>query len=335
MKKILFATTALVATAGMAAAEINFSGFGRFGLRYQENNLDVEGEQETFLESRFRVNIDISAESDEGVRFSARVRMQTDDSGFVGTGDAARLNAARFSAEAGGLRIDVGNAAGAIDNLPNYYGDEPGLSNFVGQYSGVDYGFTGYSSGSSSVPQTLYARYAFDAFAVAASYTTTSYTTSTTTAIVDDRMGGFVLEDTNTITENDDRWDIHFAYSGDTFTVALGYGENGDDSLLVGTANFGFGPANITVFLADDDIDGDDAESGLAYGISGSFEVGAATDITFAYGDGEGDSDTRNIGIGFIHDLGGGVSLRGGIGESKSGDADGRLLGDLGVRFNF
>jgi outer membrane protein OmpU len=34
MKKILFATTALIATAGMAAAEVRLSGYGRFGLDY-------------------------------------------------------------------------------------------------------------------------------------------------------------------------------------------------------------------------------------------------------------------------------------------------------------
>ena len=34
MKKVLFATTALVATAGVAAADVTFGGLGRFGIRY-------------------------------------------------------------------------------------------------------------------------------------------------------------------------------------------------------------------------------------------------------------------------------------------------------------
>lgn len=320
MKKILFATTALVATAGMAAAEISFGGYGRFGLRYAEQpSSSTSNLKETFLETRFRVNIDISAESDAGVRFSARVRMQADDDGDNGRGNAAGLNAARFSAEAGGLRIDVGNAAGAIDNLPNYYGYEPGLSNFVGQYSGVDYGFTGYASSSSAQPQTLYARYAFDAFAVAASYTTSTVDGAST-----------VL--------SEDQWDIHFAYSGDSFTAAVGYGEGDNasgqsESLLVGTLNFAFGPADFVIFLADDDVAATGSD-GLAYGFSGSVEVGSATDITFSYGDGEGDNDVQQYGVGFIHDLGGGVTLRGGIGQSDNGSED-QLLADLGVRFNF
>ncbi|MCP3883731.1 MAG: porin, partial [Sulfitobacter sp.] len=32
MKKVLFATTALVATAGVAAADVTFGGYGRFGV---------------------------------------------------------------------------------------------------------------------------------------------------------------------------------------------------------------------------------------------------------------------------------------------------------------
>ena len=38
MKKLLIATTALVGTASVAAADITFSGYGRFGIQYNENN---------------------------------------------------------------------------------------------------------------------------------------------------------------------------------------------------------------------------------------------------------------------------------------------------------
>ena len=37
MKKVLFATTALVATAGVAAADVTFGGYGRFGAIYTES----------------------------------------------------------------------------------------------------------------------------------------------------------------------------------------------------------------------------------------------------------------------------------------------------------
>ena len=72
MKKVLFATTALVATASVAAADVTFSGYGRFGLEYRD--IDATGEDSTNLTSRLRLQIDASAESDAGVTFGARVR---------------------------------------------------------------------------------------------------------------------------------------------------------------------------------------------------------------------------------------------------------------------
>lgn len=59
MKKILFASTALVATAGVAAAEITIGGSARFGLAYNEAETN-----ETRIEQRMRVNITGIAETD-------------------------------------------------------------------------------------------------------------------------------------------------------------------------------------------------------------------------------------------------------------------------------
>ena len=105
-------------------------------------------------------------------------------------------------------------------------------------------------------------------------------------------------------------------------------------SLTVLTLGAEFGDFSGTLFVADDDVV-DDAENGTAYGLSLAYNLGAATTLQFAYGDGSADNDTRNIGIGAIYDLGGGASLRGGIGEIKTGDEDGRIRADFGAQFNF
>lgn len=73
-KSRLFATTALVATAGVAAADVTFGGYGRFGLQYNEGAVN-----ETSITSRFRLQIDATAESDMGVAFGARARIQQDN----------------------------------------------------------------------------------------------------------------------------------------------------------------------------------------------------------------------------------------------------------------
>ncbi len=106
---------------------------------------------------------------DGGVEFSARVRLQADENAGNGEANSAGLNGARFSVIYGGLRVDAGNVAGSFDNLANYYGNEPGLESFVGQYSGVDYGFLAYSS-TGSGSNAVFFQYAVGDFAFGASY---------------------------------------------------------------------------------------------------------------------------------------------------------------------
>ena len=69
--------------------------------------------------------------------------------------------------------------------------------------------------------------------------------------------------------------------------------------------------------------------------MSAAVEVGAATSLLFSYGSGEGDADNESYAAGVVHDLGGGVSLRGGIGVQgpKNGSSD--IVGDAGVQFSF
>ncbi len=77
MKKVLFATTAMMLTGGMALADVTISGNGRFGLLYQETTVDTD--TETTISYRLRFNIDASKETDSGVTFGGRIRMQYDN----------------------------------------------------------------------------------------------------------------------------------------------------------------------------------------------------------------------------------------------------------------
>ncbi len=366
MKKVLFATTALVATASVAAAEVRFSGYGRFGIGYLEDRTGTVGNfntgvvrtntntntitttsgattttttitttttttanvltgaetDEVILVSRFRLNIDGVAETDGGVQFSARVRLQADENAGNGEQNSAGLNGARFSVIYEGLRVDAGNVSGAFDNLPNYYGNEPGLENFIGQYAGVDYSFTGYSSTGSGA-NAVFFQYAVGDFAFGASYDQRTFAV-------------------NGSKQDADRWDMSVQYSFDNITAALAYGQTSGldgtsiekSSLTVFTLGGEWGDFSGTLFVADDDVQ-NDALNGTAYGLSAAYNIGAATTLTFAYGGGSADNDTESYGIGAIYDLGGGASLRGGIGQSKVGDGDGRLRADFGAQFNF
>ncbi len=327
MKKILFASTALVATASVAAADVTFSGYGRFGLGYVEDRTGAastattNGVSDTAIVSRFRLNIDAGAETDGGVRFSARVRLQADETAATGEAAAAGLNGARFSVENGGLRVDVGNVAGAIDNLPGYYGFEPGLEGTFGMYSAVDYDFLDYETNDTG-SNGVYARYAIGDFAVAASYDSAASGT-------DSRDFG-------------DRWDIHAASTFGNVTAALAYGEtdtNVSQEVTMLTLQGDFGPLSVAAIVGDEDVNAarvlDTDHSDTFYGVSASYAVSSATSVNFAYGDGSGDGDTRHIGLGAIHDLGGGVSLRGAIGTKRDGNADSQTVADFGAQFSF
>ena len=328
MKKIFLASTALVATAGMAAAEVKFSGYGRFGVGYHEDR-DVHknkpGVSDTILVSRFRLNMTGIAETDGGVRFEGRVRLQADEKNADGEANIAELNGASFSVLYGGLRVDVGNVAGSFDNLTNYYGNEPGLENFIGQYSGVNYSYVGYSSGGTGSNNATGSNAGFFQYAVE-----------------NFKFGASFDPDV----ENGDRWDASATYTMGNITAAIAYGETEGvndsvekQSLAVLTLGAAFGDFSGTLFVADEDVNNDtgvrdEAKSGTAYGVSAAYNIGATT-LTFAYGDGSGDADTRKIGVGAIYDLGGGASLHGGIGQSKTGDAEGIMQADFGAKFDF
>ena len=307
--RTLVVSTALVLCAGAAAAQVSFSGYGRFGLGYQENRTT----EDVALVSRFRLNIDGKAVTDGGVEFSARVRLQADDSPSVNEQNGATLNGARFSSIYQGFRLDVGNVSGAFDDSDAYFGFEPGLEEFTGQYAGVDYEFLEYdSTGSGS--NAVFASYATGPFAVGASYDP-------------DAAGG------------NDRWDVGASYAFNNYSVYAAYGENeAEQSLLVFVLGAEFDRFSGNLFIGDEDLNlaaGAPETDGMVYGASLGFDVGAATSILASYGSGDGDADTESYAIGVVHDLGGGVSLRGGIGAEgpKNGSTD--VIGDFGVHFNF
>ncbi|WP_170774811.1 porin [Ruegeria lacuscaerulensis] len=344
MKKVLFASTALLATASMASAEIKFSGYGRFGIGYLEDrsgavtNITVTttasgainvgtgtavvDTDDVILISRFRLNIDGIVETDGGVEFSARVRLQADENAGNGEAGEAQLSGARFTVQYGGLRVDAGNVSGAFDNLANYYGNEPGLENFIGQYSGVNYDFLAFSS-TGAGSNAVFFQYAVGDFAFGASY--------------DQLTGGLNGEAIDL-----DRWDISATYTFNNITAAIAYGQTDagdlgleDPSLLVLTLGADFGDFSGTVFIADDKTE-IDATDGTAWGVSAAYNVGSALTLTAAYGDGNADADTQQYGIGAIYDLGGGASLQGGIGNSDCDICeDSTLRADFGARFNF
>ncbi|MEP1926477.1 porin, partial [Marinobacter sp.] len=137
MKKVLFATTALVATAGVAAADVTFGGYGRFGIMYNDND-STTGDSSTDVTSRFRLQIDATAESDAGVVFGARTRIQQNNTDNGNDPAGSDLNGVRFFARTGGFEVGVGNIFGALESMPGQYPVDMGLT-------GLGYDYTAFN----------------------------------------------------------------------------------------------------------------------------------------------------------------------------------------------
>ncbi|GAA6164585.1 hypothetical protein NBRC116590_22890 [Pelagimonas sp. KU-00592-HH] len=306
MKKVLFATTALVATAGVAAADVTFGGFGRFGIDYQESR----GTEETRLESRFRLIITGTAESDNGLSFGAQVRFQSNEAADTPRSGAG-MNTPRFWVSTGGLTVSVGNILGAIDSLPGVYTGGVGLTGLGFNEFAADSAANGvsadqYSSGGS-------ARFGVDVI----------YTMGGLNLHLSHTPGDAYLAGVNGGTE---RTALGAAYSFGNYTVAAAVqdSDNAADTEWVVSASGTVGALTAALTYADNGTAGDKVVLGLDYAVSDS------TNIAGFIADDESAVDSTAAGIGVRHSLGGGVSLRAGI-----VDDHGDTRADMGVIFNF
>ena len=344
MKKVLFATTALVATASVAAADVTFSGYGRFGVKYTGSTDAVAagataaadanavvaaqaavnaatttaglktatatladatkaaaksaavaaGASSTDVTSRLRLQIDMSAESDGGVTFGARTRLQTSE-GSAGTG----MNGVRFFARSSGVEVGVGNIYGALEFMPGMYPIDLGLTGLGYQYTAYQFNGDAYSSGGNGASGSngVEVMYSAGDFSVHVSASDTS-----------------------------DRLAAHAAYKMNGWTVALGVQDSdlATDTELAASIGGSVGMASVTLSYADNGTSGDHMV------LAASFDVGTATKVQAYLADADAYADT-SFGIGAHHDLGGGTSLRGGVASLGSG----QTIADLGVRFNF
>ena len=324
MKKVLFATTALIATTGMAAAEVTFGGYGRFGLYFQENAAGVD---ETRIEQRFRLTITGQTTSDNGLEFEGRIRFQTDEA-QGGAASVAKSSGAGFAVSSGGFRLDVGDVSNVLDSgdVVDYFGYGVGLTSFAEQANGFNntaVGFGAKSSDFDTIAPTVKLRYSMGDFTVSASITDDAVTQSVSNAAVVTPGGG------------NGSYQIGASYSFGNYAVGavfgstenVGPGGSDNDEWIIGfTGDLGALGFSIIVGDTDNSVDS------TAYGFSVKYDIGAATEIRFVYSNGDDNAAGKDdeYAIGFRHSLGGGVTLAGGIGDDQ-----GTTKADLGVIFNF
>ncbi len=344
MKKVLLASTALVMSAGFAAADVSVGGDGRMGvidgfngtltldgpdgLPGTPDDITVNRNDELTFTSRIRIIFTASGETDSGLAFGGTIR--ADNAGNVGIVDAQGrtpgddgFNPATATLQGGGTFGGAGSVfiEGSFGKLS--MGDVDGAAEAaVGYVSGV--GLTGlsdlneniYIAGpgiGGSLPAALY-EYSGGDWAVYVS------ATSPTTFVG---------------VESDINYSVGGSYAFGNFSVAAGYENNDalntDHWILGGTATFGDFTGKLIWGTASGDADGDQ------WGISGDYTFDATT-VTAFYTDSTdielaGSSiGTEAWGLGAAYDLGGGASLVGGY---VSNETSGEDAYDFGIAFTF
>ena len=292
MKKVLFATTALVASAGFAAAEVSLSGSAEIGI-FDNGTSDAQ------FFSDLDVKFSLSGETDNGLTFGATIDLDEvgdDDPAGIPAGDpiSATPNAGDPLEEhsvfiSGGFgTVTMGDTDGAFDwamTEVNLVGgsiadDETEHAGFSGNA-----GFDGGNDG-----QILRYDYSFGAFAVAASVE---------------------LDDANTA---DDIYALGFKYDADFGGIAvgfgLGYADNGTNDLLGLSIDADFGNGFVAgLNYTDNDTGADHTAIGVGYTMD-------ALSIGVNYGEFDGGAD--GFGLAVNYDLGGAV-VQFGYGDSSTG----------------
>ncbi|MDA5092901.1 porin [Aliiroseovarius sp. KMU-50] len=120
MKKVLFASTALVASAGIAAADVNLSGGANMGLKYNDN---VANAEDLILHNEITLTVAMTGETDGGLGFGADMTITAG-----GVGDVVVYIEGGFGKLSAG---NVDNAVEAVTGLGDLGFDGIGTDNIA------------------------------------------------------------------------------------------------------------------------------------------------------------------------------------------------------------
>ena len=249
MKNLLLASTALILSAGIAAADVRVGGDGRMGVTFTEGAHD-----EFAFTSRIRISFTASGETDGGLSFGGSVRADNASSATSGTAGNVFISGA-FG------RLSMGDVSGAAEFI-------------VGDLHGV--GLTGlgdnnemlYMSNSSAGRSAARYDYAMGDFRLALS----ADNPGTGSEVFSIGMGyamngfgvGFGFEDNGT----SDHWivGVNGAF-GDVAMRAI-YGESNGDSQYGVSMSGSFSGVGVTAFYRDEDGD-EHYGLGMSYALGG------------------------------------------------------------------
>ena len=282
MKNLLIATTALVATAGVAAADVSLSGAANFGI------LD-NGTDGAVMYNNASLTAAMSGETDGGLTFGASLTVRNGDDVDLDTGDLANNPAALTALTAtsfGNIYVSGGfgkltfDSAG-IDNLMDDAGTNVQDVQYEGTFGALAVTLQADIDGSNTA--------ADGDWAAKAVYSANGVTVTA-------------------VTNSGSEYDATVAYAvNDMITASVNYDSNGQTTSET-IVKVAYSNAGVTAHLALADDDDDQWELGLGYAANG-LSIAAV----FAE-DGEGTKTESDITASY--DLGGGMSINAATNES-------------------
>ena len=297
MKKVLFATTALVLAASAASAEVAVSGTARMGI--------VDNGDGAFFSSRARVEFALSGETDGGLGFGAGFRADQAVNAETGTEGTVFISGA-FG------KIAMGDVVSAPEAL---FGDLAAVG-----YTGInDYTDIPYLTGDDAGEESIL-------------YTYTAGAASVAVGLDDGRTdAGVDADSANSIAA---AYAIGNYTVGLGYENADNNGANAPTEQTELAATATFGETAVKAYYADI---ANHAKLDSSAGLSVASKFGATGVTAFYRQDSGlvAADDAEYYGIGASYDLGGGATLAGGIVDGDSTTfANGSQM-DLGVKFKF
>ena len=284
MKNILLATTALVFTAGIASAEITFSGSGQFGVVNNTKDTGTAGVSTSTLNQEIDVKVSMSGTADSGMTFGQSFALAPDSDAFESVAGSVSMN---------GVTLSVGSVAEA---------DVQGGLSDVG-YSGLGADDDGESldgsrgTGVTSTAHNVNLTYKMGDITLAYSQ---AFGNATTTSDINDSFAVGAKWTTGALT-------LGVGYNKSDITTGVVTATDG--TVTSGYVKYVAGPATINAMTSTFDGEVVGSVNTVASGISIDYAMSDVLTLTVATSDTNAPGNKGTSGLGIAYNLGGGANF--------------------------
>ena len=274
MKKVLFATTALIASAGIAAADghasVTIGGYGFAGV--------VDNGTTTDVSSKIRLTFKATVETDAGVTFGASTRTNIVD-GNNGGADTT-FERSKITIDAGGLTVAVGATNGAMRSLGRG-------ATFYGFNDGGTIGFDNSTSDDQADSgNNVYAAYTTGGLTFGISSDVDGNTTEFGVKYSAGQFSaGIAVNDQDSVM-------LFGKYNSDTLDATVSFADDAtaSDELFVLALSYDVSSAfEISAAIAD-------SNAGDSFGLQGSYDLGGAS-LVGTVGETSGGTSVASLGV--------------------------------------